>query len=694
MNTDTFIAQQLESWPLARRNHEALSGIEERTLNIDGYTYRLQHNPARAVSSGAKVDAASVAARPCFLCAANRPPEQTSIAVGEYDILVNPFPIFPNHLTIAHTKHTPQSIAGRLCHMMALAYELEGFTVFYNGPCCGASAPDHQHFQAVPSKYLPIWEWNDAPFAVTTLHGNDFAILTQQFEAATGAGDNDAEPPINVLCRRAANNDISIKIIHRRAHRPTVYPRMMVSPGAIDMAGVLVLPVKADFENMSAQLLRQILDDVAYREEPEVHVGIMSAPEITVTFNGLYTDQYGHTSEGRCMFTASDAGRILHPVTPESTFTLHDVTIGCGFHWQRHENQTFEGKLHIKSNKSGITAINSVKIERYLRSVISSEMSATSSPELLKAHAVISRSWLLAQMQSTRGITGRYPAVKDPTECGDHVKWYDREDHEGYDVCADDHCQRYQGITRIVSTEVDRAVSSTSGMVLWHNGHLCDARFSKCCGGVMEQFENCWQPTPHPYLQARMDRAQSLPVPDLSIEENAVKWIKESSEAFCNTTDAAVLRQVLNDYDRETPDFYRWRTDYTQDELSALIARRSGMDFGCILALTPRQRGTSGRITLLEIKGTKLTLTVGKELEIRRWLSATHLYSSAFTAEAWAPDADGVPSGFTIYGAGWGHGVGLCQIGAAMMAAQGYNHYEILQHYFPGSQLHQLYKDK
>lgn len=372
-------------------------------------------------------------------------------------------------------------------------------------------------------------------------------------------------------------------------------------------------------------------------------------------------------------------------------FELCDVTIGIGFHWERKENQRFRGVLRLALLKGELAVINVVPIEDYLSSVISSEMSATASLELLKAHAVISRSWLLAQIEkreclSDSGQTYCSCSMTD-TEL---LRWYDREDHEGFDVCADDHCQRYQGITRKTTAKVQEAVDATKGEVLVYEGKLCDARFSKSCGGVFEEFENCWEPVHHPYLSARRDNPDSANFPDLSVEANARKWILDVPDAFCNTHDPRILSQVLNNYDQETTDFYRWRVEYTQSELRALVEQRSALNFGGIVDLVPMARGTSGRIYRLKIIGLKKTLIIGKELEIRKILSPTHLYSSAFVVEKHGM-ADGLPEKFILHGAGWGHGVGLCQIGAAVMGEMGYGYKEILSHYFIGASIQKQY---
>lgn len=435
---------------------------------------------------------------------------------------------------------------------------------------------------------------------------------------------------------------------------------------------------------------------------PCVKVGIFNEPEVKFVLYGKY--RVGDTiAEGECSASVS-GGKVLWDgkeydnvvFTPSDEendcFELKDVTIGVNFHWERKENQKFRGALSLIVENDRVTAINVLSVEEYLLSVISSEMSATASLELLKAHAVISRSWLLAQIEKNKNI------IKENTHyCACHqdenelVKWYDREDHVNFDVCADDHCQRYQGITRASTQTVREAIKATWGQVLTYDGKLCDARFSKCCGGVYEEFENCWEPVHYPYLVARRDSEHPLDFPDLTVEENAKEWILSSPEAFCNTTDAEILSQVLNNYDQETADFYRWKVEYSQEELSALIKNRSGIDYGEILDLVPVERGKSGRLVRMKIVGTKKQLTIGKELEIRRTLSPSHLYSSAFIVDKQDVNAAGVPQKFVLTGAGWGHGVGLCQIGAAVMGAKGYNYKDILLHYFIDANISTLY---
>ena len=437
-------------------------------------------------------------------------------------------------------------------------------------------------------------------------------------------------------------------------------------------------------------------------EEPKIKVGIMSAAEVKFILDGDF--HVSDTTVSGSQVATTDGKSIIwnnkeytelffEPANDEVSFWLEDVTIGVNFHWERKENQRFKGALKLIVENGKITPINILGVEDYLLSVISSEMSATASLELLKAHAVISRSWLLAQIDKNKRIVDageQYSAV-EKTSDDEMIKWYDREDHINFDVCADDHCQRYQGITRASTPEVAKAIEATRGQVLMDGENLCDARFSKCCGGVYEEFENCWEPIHYDYLAARRDGENETDFPDLTIEENAREWILTRPEAHCNTSDAEILSQVLNNYDQETTDFYRWEVTYTQEEISKLVKQRSGMDYGNIVDLEPIARGTSGRLYKLKIVGTNKTLTIGKELEIRRTLSPSHLYSSAFVVEKGENDANGLPSTFTLKGAGWGHGVGLCQIGAAVMGAKGYNYKEILLHYFVDAEIKELY---
>ncbi|NLI71901.1 MAG: SpoIID/LytB domain-containing protein [Bacteroidales bacterium] len=442
-------------------------------------------------------------------------------------------------------------------------------------------------------------------------------------------------------------------------------------------------------------------------QEPKLSVGVMFEPKIKFSFLNKYIcneeevfgNQTVEYSNGKILWNTKLYDELVFNPQNEVTdvFELIDVTIGINFHWERKENQRFKGALKIIVEDEKLTAINIISIEEYLTSVISSEMSATASLELLKAHAVISRSWLLAKKsESENGVYNQSASVSvihtnEGTEQEQFIRWWDREDHTNFDVCADDHCQRYQGITRASTEIVKQAIAETYGQVLTYDGKICDARFSKCCGGVFEEFQNCWDETYHPYLRKTRDYMSDTSLPDLTIESEAENWIRTSPSAFCNTKDKKILSQVLNNYDQETTDFYRWKVEYSQEELSELLLKRSGIDYGEIIDLEPIERGSSGRLIQLKIVGTKRTRTIGKELEIRRTLSESHLYSSAFVVDKVFSEGEKIPTKFILIGAGWGHGVGLCQIGAAVMGEEGHAYEKILGHYYPDSKITKQY---
>ena len=885
---DRFFESQLHEWQLARDNHEALAHVWCRELvsTKTSTPLRVQYNPARMVSTGANIDKASIAARPCFLCAGNRPKEQRGMALDDdFEWLVNPFPILPHHFTIASMEHRPQCILDGYDAMIQAVQALpEGYIVFYNGPKCGASAPDHLHLQAGIGRGIPLVEYvltlpeadeqacqAIAPFGYMAYLIRDAEVRTtfDRLYAMLPLMEGEYEPRMNVVALRRGEQ-VSLIVIPRLQHRPHCYSaegnsRYLISPGALDMCGLIVTPRAEDYERLTAAKATEILCEVGVRTEPIIDVGIVQGEELTFTFNTPYTEGDARY-EGR-QVASLDEGAILFDGTRHEcltfracgdehtspTFSLHGVTIGKEFHWQQQETQTFQGSLQLRIIEGELHAINRIPIEDYLTSVIASEMSGTSSVELLKAHAIISRSWLLAQIGASplplprRGdadISDTHPKslpsiekyktahpdiyalLKEyamtqkryPTEAekrlwgrlrarklgmrfrrqhiigdfivdficlplniiieidgdyhnnpkqqeadkirdkilteagyrtlrftneevidnienvilritsamsespllradaegasvattealasqrsllqqscrGEAIRWYDREAHTHFDVCADDHCQRYQGVSRKVTPQVHEAIRATRGIVLSYEGEVCDARFSKCCGGITELYENCWDDTPHPYLSVVHD-------------------------PYCNTDDPKILSEVLNHYDQST-DFYRWTVEYTQAELSELVRRRGGFDYGDILDLIPIERGPSGRIVRLQIVGTKATRIIGKELEIRRTLSESHLYSSAFEVEKRgsltptlsqgegaaeptessaampeSPSSGGVgeaPS-FILHGRGWGHGVGLCQIGAAVMGAQGYSYKEILHHYYPEAVLTEWYE--
>jgi stage II sporulation protein D len=452
--------------------------------------------------------------------------------------------------------------------------------------------------------------------------------------------------------------------------------------------------------------------------EPKIRVGIVAGRrEIQGCLHGVFLTSTGRDISGDFRFSIV-AGKVVlstgsgaWPLAERefrcrphgtATFSLDDVTIGVNFHWQRQEAQTFQGEIVVLPAAAGdtLTIVNEIPLEDYLASVISSEMSASAPLEFLKAHAVTSRSWLMAMLErkaaADRDDRGGSKPEVSPANAGiegifsaeEIIRWYGREEHARFDVCADDHCQRYQGVTKIISGQVRQAIDVTRGLLLVHDGGICDARYHKACGGRTEDFSNVWEEASIPYLTSIADGPEVFP--PVTSEMAADRWVHANPPAYCNTGDIAALRQVLPAFDQETTDFFRWEVSYAREELEGLLFRKSGLDFGALYALTPLERGPSGRIIRLKIAGSKRTLIVGKELEIRRWLSPSHLYSSAFIVRS-ERDAQGKVTRFTLHGAGWGHGVGLCQIGAAMMALRGFGMEAILGHYFPGASLRKLY---
>lgn len=757
-----FFNRQMEKWADARHRFRDLKHVETHQLSDQ---LKVQWNPARIVSTGAKIDKKTLGDRPCFLCDKNRPKEQISKQIDErFLLLVNPFPILPIHFTIPARKHQPQSIYknyGEMHRFLSLHSEL---MVFYNGSKCGASAPDHLHFQAGTSGILPLqanWQrlsrnltdiisLNDdekialihdfvvpAFVIISKSEDSDEALFQRLYKSMPVRGD-ETEPMMNIIAWRKVDEYISV-VIPREKHRPEAYfaegdAQMMVSPGALDMSGLIITPREEDFRKLTEESATAILQECgvstdkmnsivtklkaskeaelqvgtsalySYDKEPEVKVGIVSGQKIHFSLNKPYLakgetvigEQEVEFSEGGVLWNGNQYSSLtFHPQSADASFSLSDVTIGVNFHWERKETQTFLGTLRFVVESDKICAINELPVEKYLESVISSEMSATSSLELLKAHAVISRSWLLAQMKKRRDVAESGNNFFSFTKKEDMlIRWYDREDHTIFDVCADDHCQRYQGITKETSPHVAEAIRQTKGQVLLDGDEICDARFSKCCGGVTEEFQYCWEDTPKNYLTAVRDIALGIEstLPNLTNEEEAEKWIRFNPPAFCNTQDKRILSQVLNDYDQETVDFYRWKVTLTQEKLQQLIADRLKMDLGSILDMKSVERGTSGRISKLQIIGTEKTFTIGKELEIRRTLSDSHLLSSAFIVDKYDIDEQGVPQRFELIGAGWGHGVGLCQIGAAVMGEEGYLYDAILLHYYQGAEIKKLYK--
>lgn len=758
-----FFNRQLEVWTNARHRFRDLKHVETRQFSDQ---LKLQWNPARIVSTGAKIDKKTLGERPCFLCDKNRPKEQMSKQIDEkFHLLVNPFPILPVHFTIPARKHQPQLIYKNYGEMHRFISLHSDLMVFYNGPKCGASAPDHLHFQAGTNGILPLqtnWQrlsrnltdiisLNDeekisvvrdfivpAFVIISKSAESDEALFRRLYKAMPQRGD-ETEPMMNIISWRKGEEFISV-VIPREKHRPEAYfaegdAQFVVSPGALDMSGLIITPREEDFRKLTEEKALSLLQECGVSEEkmnaiiaklkaskdaedaaeasstlynkgkqPDVTVGIVSAQKIHFSLNKPYLakgekvlgEQVVEFSEGGVLWNGNQYSQLtFHPQSADASFSLSDVTIGVNFHWERKETQTFLGTLRFVVESDKIVAINELPVEKYLESVISSEMSATSSLELLKAHAVISRSWLLAQMKKRREVAESGNNFFSFTKKEDMlIRWYDREDHTLFDVCADDHCQRYQGITKETSPHVAEAIRQTKGQILMDGEEICDARFSKCCGGITEEFQYCWEDTPKTYLTAVRDIALGVEhtLPNLTNEEEAEKWIRFNPPAFCNTQDKKILSEVLNDYDQETVNFYRWKETLSQEKLQQLIADKLKMDLGAILDMKAVERGKSGRISKLQIIGTEKTFTIGKELEIRRTLSDSHLLSSAFVVDKYDKDEQGVPQRFELIGAGWGHGVGLCQIGAAVMGEQGYHYDAILLHYYQGAEIKKLYK--
>ena len=816
---DRLFRDQLQRWPLARDNYAALENVKLRSFPLDekaekSVEMKVQFNPARMVSSTAKIDAETIRKRQCFFCKEGRPAEQMGIrfqgVTTDYIVQVNPFPIFKRHLVIQSKSHSRQELdSTRMVDMLNIARTINRYVVFYNGPNSGASVPEHFHFQAGEKGVIPIETQfsrfkkeliisygpayrQDGPVSFNYLRvyhlldyargsfiidaasvkmaisaiGKIYSILSNLTGRGNGRFDPDDivssdmkryseggmwEPMMNIVCWWQGGF-WRIALFARGELRPSCYTaegaeHFTISPACVEMSGLFITPVEDDWLRLRPKDVRKIFDDVAIsydteeklirkmRNQPQVSVGIMHADTIKFTLNGNYrlVEKNGVRNAKGPIYT----GDLVMELGPDNTllfeggtysdlmfepegkqnmgtFWLRDVVIGVNFHWERKEDQMFEGSLKFIVENGQVCPINILGVEDYLTSVISSEMSATANMQLLKAHAVISRSWLLAQIEHSDKEKQPSCTLKENPEhnCEELIKWYDRDDHNNFDVCADDHCQRYQGLTRASTEAVKQAIDETWGEILSYEGAICDARFYKCCGGMLEEFENAWDDTHHDYLEVVRDSEDSAQteaktgkygkdaatILDLRDEGNAVAWIHSSPDAFCNTTDAKILGQVLNNYDQETADFYRWKVKYTQEEISSLVNTKSGYDFGQILDLVPVERGTSGRLIRLKIVGTKKTMIIGKELEIRRILSPSHLYSSAFVAyrldekgKTLKPDAEEVPAGFELIGAGWGHGVGLCQIGAAVMGAKGYAYDAILRHYYPHAEILKKY---
>ena len=718
---EKFIKDQLSVWPLASENYRDLKKVKTKSLDMDGLEVQVQFNPCRKISSEAPLDPASIALRPCFLCPENRPVEQSHIEFEGrkgrmYRVTLNPYPVFPRHLVISSFNHIPQSIWHRYQDMLDFARESRGYLCFYNGPQSGASAPDHMHFQACPKGLMPLAVKVDSALdngaagleylsgvkearlfrlggfmrGVFVLHATTAKSMTKLFYRLLDCApvkDGDTEPRVNLISWHTGVEYRSA-VIFRDKHRPHNYfsegpDHLAMSPGCADMGGVFITTRREDFDKFDGNMLRQVVDEVCISPEDEreivwrltrsqrkLEVGIMSASEIEFE---IISDGAGPQKvsfqDGKISYNGVLYDEIVFDAVTESTmfaepsFILYGVTIGVDFHWERKVTQKFAGILKFIVMDRKVVAVNIVGVEDYLLSVISSEMKASAGLEFLKAHAVISRSWVMATIASRGKARGNQVSFKPAA--GEYIRWFDREDHDRFDVCADDHCQRYQGLTMAVGDTVRKAIDQTWGLVLKYDGEICDTRFSKCCGGTMEVFSTCWEDKDYPYLQALPDTPEG------------------EDDPFCDTTDISILSQVLNDFDLETKDFFRWKVEYSREEVSELVNRRSGIDFGTILDLEPLERGPSGRIKKLRIVGQKTSVVLGKELMIRKWLSESHLKSSAFDV-CWEGDR------LILSGKGWGHGVGLCQIGAAVMGAKGYSYDAILGHYYPGSELESI----
>ena len=681
-----FIKDQLSVWQLASSNFRALKTAPSREVDVFGLKCRIQYNPRRVISSTADTSPAAIASRKCFLCADNRPKEQFHLGFEgrkgrNYHIQINPYPIFRGHLVIVRDEHIPQEIWHHFPDMLDFAARYKDYLVFYNGPSSGASAPDHLHFQAIPKHNLPLEdvvdEFLDHPgeplatvkdaslykfdgyargvFALKATTSKSLAKLFYRLLDCTDRGKGEEEPMFN-LYAYVKNGEYRTIVVMRSAKRSHHFysegaDHLTISPGAADIAGLFVAPFREDYDKADTALLEELLSEVCISEDEQnmivwrltrhqekISVGLLSAKEIRfeiisdgagpqtvkwhdgrISYNGMLYDELYFDS------------MTLSTLFAEASFILYDVVIGIDFHWQQKRTFKYAGGLKFIVEGDRITAVNCIGMEDYLMSVISSEMKSSASIELLKAHAVISRSWLKARLK-------------------DH-----KAGHEHFDVCADDHCQRYQGLTMAVGDDVCRAIDRTWGQVLEYGGDICDTRYSKCCGGRTELFSTCWEDVDLPYLQ--------------SVED-----------PFCDCENSSILSQVLNDYDLHTADFHDWTVQYTTDELSELVRTRTGIDFGTIVALEAVERGPSGRIKYLRITGTLREEVIGKELAIRKALSSSHLKSSAFEIEK-------TPDGFVLKGRGWGHGVGLCQMGAAAMAAQGYDYRQILSHYYVGAEI-------
>lgn len=757
---EAFFLAETEQWPLAASNYNALKNVQTRELPIGEHNIAVQWNPARIVSTAAKTAKEDIAKRPCFLCDQNRPREQHALMMEKhYQFLVNPYPILPRHFTIPTRRHTPQSIYSHFGTMRRLAWDMTGYIIFYNGPLCGASCPDHMHLQAGQRGLVPIErDWHvyqqhleklypltgketasmeeagnvgsqcglfllhDYPcpvFVIRSMPTEPDSILCQRIYKALPIAEGEHEPRMNLITWHQEGgigkpDEIVTLIFPRSKHRPACYyaqgnDQLLISPGALDMGGLFITPREEDFHKLTpekaAQILQEVTLDATQLEqvvhqitdtpqrapgqektpdtpgilergtEPTVHVGLTSATALTFHLHqphmakgsevsGVQTVQY---HEGSILWQGSLYRQLtFHPLQADASFSLQGVTIGKNFHWERSQTQTFRGTLRFIVDEEKIVAINEVPMEEYLLSVVSSEMKASCNLEFLKASAVISRSWIIAQLEHRQAHDDQPQTYFSFSKSdGELIRWHDRDEHTLFDVCADDHCQRYQGITRAFSPQVAQAVAATSGQILTYNGAVCDARFSKCCGGNTNTYRYCWEDKNLPYLQ-------------------------HVADPYCGQANPEILEQVLNDYDLETTDFLEWTVEYTQEEIKELLEGHLRIRLGQIVDLQDVERSPSGHLSRLRIVGTEKEYVIGKELEIRCALSKTHLKSSAFSVER-LDIIDGVPRRFRLHGRGWGHGVGMCQIGAAVMGEQGKTFQEILKHYYRETVIQKVY---
>lgn len=690
MQIDKFIKDQLSVWPMAAANFRAVKTALSRQLKVFGIEATVQHNPCRIISSTAEVDEKSIASRACFLCPENRPAEQFHLKFQgrknrRYNIQINPYPIFPKHLVVARDEHIPQAIWHHLPDILDFCCKYKNYLAFYNGPESGASAPDHLHFQACERGILPLETAVDAfldnpsrplatnkdaslylfegytngIFALKATTSKSLTKLFYRLLCCCEATECSTEPKFNLFTWHTGSEFRAFVVMRSQLRSHHYYAEgnehLTMSPGAADVAGYFIAPMKEDYDKLTSAMLEDMMRQVTISKKKQdeicgrltrpqriIEVGLASGKEIVfeIISDGagpqrvMWKDgriNYNGTLYDELYFDAVTRSTLF----AEPTFILHDVTIGIDFHWERKRTLRYAGSLKFVVEGDNVTAVCRIGIEDYLLSVISSEMKSTAGLELLKAHAIISRSWAYRRMDER----------KDGKDCP----------HALYDVCADDHCQRYQGVGMAEGDNVRKAIDATWGKTLQYNGEICDTRYSKCCGGRTERFSACWEDVDYPYLT--------------SVED---KW--------CDCTDNSILSQVLNDYDLETADFHDWEEKFTGDELSALLNEKCGLQLGTVKALIPLERGDSGRIIRLRIEGSEGNAEIGKELAIRKALSRTHLKSSAFEVRK---DGDL----FVLTGHGWGHGVGLCQIGAAAMAAAGKSYEEILKHYYKDAKI-------